>query len=132
MKLIKDYPPNILAIDAHFHTMGKPILYTYGDAIYNPLDIHVPNYLLAHETVHMMRQMKDGPEAWWTKYIEDQEYRYEEELAAHRVEFAVLADQLTDRNARAKLLMATAARLVAPLYAYSGKKLLQAQKDLMA
>jgi hypothetical protein len=131
LKIVRDYPPNILAIDAHFHTMGKPILYAYGDAIYNPQGIHVDDSLLAHEAVHMMHQAKDGPEPWWQKYIEDQEYRYAEELAAHKVEFAVVASQIADRNARAKLLMAIAAKLVAPLYGYSGKRLLQAQKDLM-
>lgn len=132
MKIVRDHPPNILEIDAHFHCIDGAILYAYGDTIYNPKGIHVPNYLLAHETVHMMRQMATTPEAWWKKYIEDEEYRYAEELAAHRVEYAVLADQIGDRNTRAKLLMATAAKLTAPLYAFSKKKLLQAQRDLQS
>lgn len=132
MKILKDYPPNILEIDAHFHTMGQPILYTYGDTIYNPLGIHVPNYLAAHEFVHVMRQAKDGPEAWWKKYIEDEEYRYQEEFAAHKMELNCLLAEVKDRNTRAKLVMATASRLVAPLYAYSNKKLLQAQRELLA
>lgn len=129
MKIVRDYPPNILEIDAHFHTMGQPVLYTYGDTVYNPLGIHVPNYLAAHEFMHVMRQ-KGEPEVWWRKYIEDQEFRYQEELAAHKVELSCLLAETKDRNFRAKLVMATAARLVAPLYGYSGKKLLQAQRDL--
>jgi hypothetical protein len=132
LKIVRDFPPNILEIDAHFHCIGDSVLYAYGDTIYNPKGIHVPNFLLAHETIHMMRQMTTTPEAWWTKYIEDEEYRYAEELAAHRVEFAVLSQQIADRNARAKLLMLTAARLTAPLYKYSTKKLLQAQRDLQS
>lgn len=130
MKLVKDYPPNILEIDAHFHTMGQPILYTYGDTIYNPLGIHVPNYLAAHEFTHIMQQ-RGEPEAWWRKYIEDEEYRYAEELAAHRTELSILLAEVKDRNTRAKLVMQTAARLTAPLYRYSNKKLLEAQRALI-
>jgi hypothetical protein len=130
VKIVKDYPPNILEIDAHFHTMGQAILYTYGDTVYNPLGVHVPNYLAAHEFMHVMRQA-GKPEEWWKKYIEDEEYRYTEELAAHRTELSVLLAETQDRNTRAKLVMRTAARLVAPLYGYSNKKLLEAQKELM-
>jgi len=90
LKVLKDYPPNILAIDAHFHTIGKPILYTYGDTIYNPLGVEMPDWLAAHEFTHVMQQAKSGPEAWWQRYIEDQEFRYTEELAAHRTELSVL------------------------------------------
>ena len=131
MKIVKDYPPNILAIDAHFHTIGKPILYTYGETIYNPLGIHIPDFLAAHEFMHVMQQKKiGGPELWWKKYIEDQEFRYGEELQAHRTELSMLLSEVRDRNAKAKLVMAVAARLVAPLYGYSNKKLLEAQREL--
>lgn len=107
-------------------------MYTFGDTIYNPNGVPLPDPLVAHEMVHMMHQLSMSPEAWWNKYIEDQEYRYQQELLAHKAEFSLACQYTKDRNVHAKLLMATAARLVAPLYAYSGKKLLQAQKDLLA
>jgi hypothetical protein len=132
MKILVEKPPNFERILAAFpHADGK-VLFAYGDTIYNPKGIQIPHYLLAHEAVHGMRQLgQGGVDPWWDKYIDDAEFRYQEELASHRVEYAVLAQQVQDRNARAKLLMATAARLVAPLYSYK-RSLLQAQKDLMA
>lgn len=131
MKIVVEKPPNFDQIVAKFPLADGAVLFAWGDVIYNPKGIYVPQFLLAHETVHGMRQLgQGGIEPWWTKYIEDEEFRYQEEIAAHRVEYAIIAQQIGDRNARAKLLMATAARLVAPLYGYSNKKLLEAQREL--
>jgi hypothetical protein len=139
MKVVVDKPPNFEQIVAKFPLAEGKVLFAWGETIYNPQGIHIPNYLLAHEAIHGMRQLGkiaggdgDPLQTWWTKYIEDEEFRFQEELAAHRVEFAVLSQELRDRNARAKLLMATAARLVAPLYGYSNKKLLEAQRALQS
>jgi hypothetical protein len=131
MKVVAEYPPNIDKLDPVFHCKDKPVIYAYGDTIYNPHRIYIPNHLMGHEAVHIARQMQGGADAWWDKYIADDEFRYAEELVAHRMELAIQFDQVRDRNARAKLTMATAARLVAPLYAYK-RSLLQAQKDLQA
>lgn len=132
MKIVAENPPNIDRLDALFKCRGQKVLFAWGDTIYNPMRIHIPNCLLAHEAVHGMRQMQDI-EAWWEKYCTDQEYRYQEELAAHKVEYAVLASEIRDRNARAKLAMAIAAKLVSPLYAYvPPKALLKAQKELVS
>jgi hypothetical protein len=133
MKVVIDKPPNYEQILAVFPRADGKILFAWGSTIYNPKGIYVPNFLLAHEMTHGMRQVATpdgGIEAWWNKYIADEEFRFQEELAAHRVELAVLSQSVRDRNARAKLLMATAARLVAPLYGYSNKKLLEAQRLL--
>ena len=48
-------------------------------------------------------------ESWWDLYILDPEFRYGEELLAHVEEYRIQAAVLTDRNARAKLSMRTAA-----------------------
>lgn len=131
MKILVQEPPNIEQVDAAFQTRGRRgILYAYGDTIYNPSAAHVPNWLVAHELVHGIRQGAN-PEAWWRKYIEDVEYRYAEELAAHKVELGIRLQQTRDRNLRAKLVMETAARLSNPLYK-SGRALAQARKDLAA
>ena len=109
----------------------KGILYTYGEDVYNPDGVEVTDWLAAHEFTHIMQQRKiGGPDKWWQKYIEDEEFRYVEELLAHRAELSMLLHATKDRNTRAKLVMRTAARLVAPLYGYSNKKLLEAQRAL--
>jgi hypothetical protein len=69
-----------------------------------------------------------GAEHWWDCYLEDPEFRYREELPAHAAEFR--AQMPHDRNDRAKLLISTAQRLIAPLYNYGIKSLNQAIKDL--
>lgn len=132
MKIVVGKPPNFDQIVAQFPMAVGKVLFAHGDTVYNPTGIYIPNYLLAHEAVHGMRQVGAGIEKWWEQYIADEEFRFQEELAAHRVELAVLSQEVRDRNARAKLLMATAARLVAPLYGYSNKKLLEAQRMLQS
>lgn len=129
MKIVLEEPPNIEQIDAAFGSRGqRGILYAFGDTIYNPDGVSIPTFLLAHEFAHSMRQGAD-PEAWWRKYIEDQEYRYLEELGAHKVELHSRLQQVRDRNLRAKIVMETAARLSNPLYK-SGRTLAQAMKAL--
>lgn len=133
MNVLVAEPPNIDAIDAVFGTRGQAVLYAHGDTIYNPQGAPIPDFLQAHELIHMLQQAQTegGPDAWWTQYLADQEFRYNQELYAHRAEFQVQARRVKDRNAREKLLMRTAARLVAPLYKYSGKKLLEARRALV-
>lgn len=129
MKVLLQHPPNIDEIDAAFGSRSKPgILYAYGDAIYNPSGAPLTPWLLAHELTHILNQAGD-PDAWWRKYIEDVEYRYNEELLAHRAEMRTRLQGVRDRNARIKLVMETAARLSNPLYK-TGRGLLKAKKDL--
>lgn len=132
--IIIERPPNFAQILAAFPDADKPgVIFAYGDNIYNPSAITIPHALLAHEGIHLSRQ-RDGETAdsWWAKYLTDHEFRYREELEAHVGEYDSQAPQL-DRNYRAKLLMATAHRLIAPLYNYQPPRTLQlAMRDLKA
>jgi len=86
--------------------------------------------MIAHEEVHIHRQAGVGAQCWWDKYISDPEFRYYEELLAHAAEFKTQRAG-NDRNFGARLLMATALRLIAPLYNYQPPRTLQdAMKDL--
>lgn len=122
-------PPNFKQILSAFPGASRPgVIFAYGADIYNPSGNVIPTALLAHESVHCERQ-KD-PSRWWTHYISDAEFRYREELAAHVAEYSTQAVGL-DRNHRVKLLMSTAARLVAPLYNYQPpRSLTVAMRDL--
>lgn len=125
-------PPNWDQIVAAFpHAATLPTLFAYGEDIYNPSAVHIPPALLAHEYRHCARQFAGSVERWWVNYIIDHEFRYREELLGHVEEYRVQAALLTDRNARAKLALRTAARLVAPLYNYQPpRSLKQAMRDL--
>ncbi len=125
-------PPNFERIHAAFPDADKRgVLFAYGEDVYNPSNVHIPAWLLAHEHRHCARQWQADPEAWWEKYITDHEFRYREELIAHAEEYVAQAKVMKDRNARARLEMRTAARLVAPLYNYQpARSLAQAIRDL--
>lgn len=124
-------PPNFERIRAAFpNAVRRGVLFAYGEDIYNPSSVPVSRALLAHEYRHCARQFQ-RVDAWWDKYIEDPEFRYNEELIAHADEFIDLMKGVGDRNKRTKLIMTTAARLIAPLYNYVPQRTLtQATKDL--
>ena len=128
--IIHARPPIFDRIHAAFPKADSPgVMFAYDGDIYNPSGIVVPPALIAHENVHLLRQTISGADLWWTLYLEDSEYRYNEELLAHAAEFK--AQRAADRNVSARLLMATALRLVAPLYNYQPPRTLQqAMKDL--
>lgn len=117
VNIVKGYPPNIDAIDAVFKVRGKRgMLYTYGDTIYVP-DGHDPSpEIRAHESVHYVRQTKQGITAWWDRYLVDPEYRLAEELPAHHAEYCQFCALHRDANQRVKFLYTIAGRLSGPLY----------------
>jgi len=128
--IINARPPNFEQIHAAFpRADGAGVMFAYDGNIYNPSGHVIPPALIAHEEVHLREQRHVGASYWWTKYIEDSEFRYVEELLAHAAEFK--AQRYNDRNASARLLTATALRLVAPLYNYQPPRTLQeAMRDL--
>jgi hypothetical protein len=124
LEIVIAQPPTIAAILEIFPEAAKPdVIFAFGDKIYNPSGNPIPRALMAHERVHGMRQLtmgldvEQGVMRWWAQYLDDKSFRFEEELKAHAAEFREQAYGL-DSNHRAKLLMATARRLIAPLYAY--------------
>jgi hypothetical protein len=69
------------------HVEDRAVLYAYGDNIYNPSNIEVPSWLLAHEAVHSLQQFEsDGAEIWWERYIASPDFRIGMEIEAHCVE----------------------------------------------
>lgn len=125
-------PPNFDQILEKFPKAdGHGILFAYGEDIYNPSGVLIPHWLMAHEYRHCARQWQADPEAWWSKYLVDDEFRYGEELIAHVEEYIAQARRVKDRNERARLEMRTAARLIAPLYNYvPPRSLQQAIRDI--
>ena len=93
--------------------VGKPIIWSWGDVIYNPTDIDIPRELLAHEAVHGVRQLAQGLEQWWDKYLINRDFRFEEEKLAHRAEWQYLAKWGQGSAERLGLI---AKRLASPLY----------------
>ena len=86
MRIVIDRPPNYDKINAAFNIAGLPVIFAYGDTIYNPGNGEVTRSLIEHELTHCIQQA-DSPEAWWDLYIESPDFRFTQELAAHRAEF---------------------------------------------
>lgn len=103
-------------IDAKFRVAGKPVIFSWGDLIYNPMRITIPAHLMVHEAMHGERQVQWGIEQWWRDYIDSATFRLEEEILAHQVEYRTLLRESGNRRARRGHLKQVAKRLSAPLY----------------
>lgn len=115
MKIVVDYPPNLETIDRAFDIRGKPILFAFGDTIYNPTNAGVSRQLLVHESVHGVRQGGD-PLGWWERYIEEPSFRLAEEIPAHRAEYQAYCQLGNNRKNRRMYFNVVASRLSSPLY----------------
>lgn len=125
MKVIKAFPPNYRMINDAFAVRGKPVIFCWGDTIFNPAGVAVGPALLAHESVHSVRQKADpcGVSGWWARYVADPAFRLAEEIPAHRAEFRYWRGQATAdrqvkgfRSAADFHLLQIAQRLASPLY----------------
>ena len=121
MRIVFDRPPMFDEINAKFRIAGKPVIFSWGDLIYNPMRVFIPPHLLAHEAVHGRRQLMYGAlgggiDDWWREYINSAAFRLNEEIPAHQAEYAALMRQNNNRHARRGHLKRVAKRLSAPLY----------------
>lgn len=113
MRIAIARPPLYEKIDAAFHVAGKPVIFCFGDTIFNPMGVPVSRELMAHEEIHSERQ-GDDIIAWWERYLIDPGFRYQEELPAHVSEYRAYCKR--HGSGRNKYLNAIAARLASPLY----------------
>jgi len=109
-------PPVYDRCDAQFKIKGRPILFAWGDTIFNPEGVEISPELFAHEAVHGERQLKVGIETWWDEYLARPVFRYAEEELAHRAEYQAYARRHPNPRKRALVLDAIAERLAGPLY----------------
>ena len=109
-----DFPPNIDQIREAFPLTGNEI-FAYDGVIYHPGGGHLTAPLIAHEQVHFAQQ-GDDPAGWWDRYIRDVEFRYMEELEAHRKELSVFCKLTKRREHKWKYADQLARRLSSPTY----------------
>lgn len=107
-------PPMFDEIDAAFHVAGKPVIFTWGEAIYNPESAPITPALMIHEAVHARRQ-GDDPAAWWRRYLVEPAFRLDEEIRAHVAEYGAIC-AAGNRHLKRFHLKLIARRLSGPLY----------------
>ena len=117
MQIVVAKPPNWDALNAVFHVeQRRGVIFAFGELIYNPDNVRISQPLMRHEAVHGVRQRRVGVDAWWTRYIEEADYRLAEELPSHMAEYEQFCMDQSDRNARSRYLFECAGRLAGPLY----------------
>ena len=120
MRVLNERPPEWImdGCMSQFRVDVNHTLWTYGDTIFNPGAFHISDSLLAHEALHSVqqREYEGGKDAWWKRYLTDAEFRFQQELQAHGIEYAALKKDVKDRNQQARALTQIAQRLSGPLY----------------
>jgi hypothetical protein len=119
MNIVKGWPPNVDQLDEAFGVRKQSgLIFSWGSTVYVPGGEELPRSLRAHEAAHGARQTNDSAkiEAWWTRYIADQVFRFEEELFAHKAEYRNYCDNHRDGNSRARYLHQIGQRLASKLY----------------
>ena len=102
-------------VKAGMNPNPETVIFTYGDTIYVPSGNPLPEDLIEHESLHT-KQQGDDPDAWWERYIKDEDFRIDQEAKAYGKQYAYLCKQHKDRNAQARILMNLARILSGPLY----------------
>jgi len=127
MSIKCELPPNIDAIGAVFPHVRREcshrgVYFCYGNSIYNPSGLPLPVELIAHECIHSLQQRDIGVEKWWDRYLAAKDFRLEQELEAHRVEYEKYALDHPARPFRRRYLAMCAGRLSGPLYGHMIRK----------
>lgn len=116
MKIVNDFPPNIADIRKRFEMTGFPTaVFAYGDTLYNPSGIPVPQDLIAHEETHSKQQKVYGLEEWWDKYLTDDGFRLQQELEAYKEQHRYAQEHYT-RDMRRWVLSESSKNLASKLY----------------
>lgn len=83
MKIVETFPPNYDLIQIVFPNCEKhEAIFCYGDTIHNPFKVEVRSDLEHHESIHQ-KQQGDNPDLWWSKYLQDEQFRLEQEKEAY-------------------------------------------------
>ena len=121
MKTSHNYPPNYDEICKVFKIRGiTNVVFTYGDTLYNPGKNTITGDLREHEETHAVQQenFPGGPAAWWKKYLEDVEFRLNQEVKAYQRQYQYCCEKYT-RQERRKCLRFFAKSLSGPVYGNS-------------
>lgn len=93
-------------------------VFSYGDLIYNPAGIEIPDHLMVHEETHMDQQRRDSHVAsiWWKRYIVDVAFRMDQEAEAYGRQYRFICTKVKDKNARFRNLHMLAEFMAGPMY----------------
>lgn len=117
MKIEQNNPPNYDEIALYFDIEGKPVVFAYGDTLYNPSGNFIPDHLMVHEEVHSRQQGIEVKE-WWDRYLIDPDFRLEQEVEAYRAQYKFLSKQTRNRELLFQFLNKFSKDLSGPIYGH--------------
>lgn len=115
MEIVIGNPPIYNAIIGAGLRPSATTIYTYGDKIYNPNNIFIPDHLMVHEAEHSRQQGAD-PDYWWGRYLSEPYFRLAEEIKAYHAQYVFACHKHKDRNTRVRFLWQLASSLSGPMY----------------
>ncbi len=115
MKILIENPPVYDSIIDHGMRPNERTVYTYGDTLYNPNNLIIPDDLMRHEETHSEQQGND-PDAWWGRYLIDPYFRISQEVEAYANQYDFMCQKIKDRNQRSKILLNISQILSSPVY----------------
>lgn len=116
MKIKNEYPPVYEKICKRFGIRPVNTFYTYGDTIYNPDNLLVPDYIVVHEEVHMRQQNFTDAESWWNRYLDDVDFRIDQEAKAYAMQYDFMCKVIKDREQRLKIRNDLGKIMSGPIY----------------
>lgn len=115
MQIIQAVPPNIEAILNKFNLAEFTPIFAYGDKLYNPAGLPIPEDLMVHEETHQRQQEQIGVEQWWDMYLEEPKFRLEQEVEAYQAQWQYALKNY-NRQGRKRLLQEISKNLSSALY----------------
>ena len=89
--------------------------------------------VIEHEKVHIKQQAEypGGPMAYLERYMNDEEFRYKNELEAFKRQYEFIVEGENDRNVLARALHNIAKDLAHPLYQFTDVTIVSAKRDIL-
>lgn len=116
MQVVQDWPPNRLAIEKKFELSDYPdAVFAYGDILYNPSGLPIPEDLMVHEQTHQIQQQAWGVQDWWIKYLKDDTFRLTQEVEAYRNQYQFVQNKI-NRQQRRRFLQNISKALASSMY----------------
>lgn len=93
------------------------VIFTYEDVISSSTG-EMTEDLIAHEQTHVRQQLefKGGAELWWQEYLNNDKFRFSQELEAYRNQYQWLIKNIKDRNEVIRFLTHYARSLSGEMY----------------
>ncbi len=120
IKISTEKPPVWDNARAVFKINPDTVVFAYGDTIYNPGQVVIPDDIMVHEMVHIGQQKNSREEAalWWGKYMRDPEFRLSQEVEAYGKQYHYICTKMTqNKQMRFNALKRMSETLSGPLYA---------------